>query len=247
MLFNQNFDLLLPFISTDLNFLSQTYPTISFVCHNISMPYLVNQSHVEYPLNETRGHLAARLFIPLLYHADWFLYIDDDIEAVDYFFPEILSFASDRSKILFAVRDHTIMLSRRDCRYIRRVSPTFDVERYVNCGLLLMRGGEVLKEQFRNIIMCLSHHRHLKYHDQDAINFAINPGLVGLLPWPFCVGRDLHSQMGNRSILKHYNGFRKSSTRDIGGKLSAIYREAKQISRNAESKTSGVWLLDRCA
>jgi hypothetical protein len=236
ILFNQNLAEIQPLVEEDLRVLSFISRMVTVHIHAFYLSDLVSISGTDFPIDGpfSSGHwkdrwiAMGRLFIPLIFHADWFLYLDDDVEAVGHFFPEVFTFTSDSSKVMFAVQDQWFDQADFPQRYLRRVKPGFNVKDYFGSGFLLMRGGAALRRELTNVLYYFRDHRSLLLPDQDALNFGMNHSYVHLLPWKYCVLSNMHGQMGRHALLKHYNGPGKTVDRGIGLKLATAYRQAKE-------------------
>jgi hypothetical protein len=237
MIMNQDLNLRQSMILDGLKPLALMYPWISVRAYGYSFTDLVRQSGIEFPSTARCILGVSRLYVPLLFRATWFLYLDADIEAVADFFPEILTFTSNASKVFFVVPDQTILSVPADRYRIKKMNLGIDPNTYFNSGFLFMRGGCVLNQQLRNAIVCLRENLTLKYPDQDALNFGIDRRLMVLLPWKFFTGRDAFAALGNQAYIRHYNGHRKTEANDIGLKLSILFRKVKQ---NSSSHDPGV-------
>jgi hypothetical protein len=100
-------------------------------------------------------------------------------------FPDILNYASDKGKVLFAVRDFYWLVDRPGARFLRKRILSYKrdfVGPYLGSGLLLFRGGEILQRELRNTIEYFSQHIELKLVEQDALNLAFNWHYIKLLP-----------------------------------------------------------------
>jgi lipopolysaccharide biosynthesis glycosyltransferase len=175
-----------------------------------------------------RDIMLARLFIPLLFSADWFLYFDDDlIFKRGEFFPEVMSFTSDSFKVMFAVQDHLFVISRGFQERIRSYNPTFPGLWYYGSGFLLMRSGLILRRELRSTLAYIRAHPRLEYIDQDALNLGFNFSYVHFLPDRFCVLSNRHIQLRHVGYAFHYNGAMKSAFSGFGFAIAASYRAAR--------------------
>jgi lipopolysaccharide biosynthesis glycosyltransferase len=197
-----------------LGFLSSLYPHVRFRAFSHQIEDVLeqtgfNRSFTHIHLNNCgyRGKfiIVMRLFIPLIYDANWFVYLDDDVLAGHHFFPEILLYASDATQILFACFDEYLVGSRFLMRVLNRARRRELSSTYFGSGFLVMRGGTVLREQMRNAIRYLSKYSPLRFPDQDALNFAVNRSMIGFFPSHFVtVGFRHRTQKTDFAVLRHY-------------------------------------------
>jgi hypothetical protein len=146
-----------------------------------------------------------RLFVPLVYSADWFLYLDDDILGSRDWFPEIERFTTNLHKTLFSVIDPNIAGSPRWEVYFQMLERPELFSVYFGSGFLLMRSGAILRTQLRNVLRFVPKHMNLTWPDQDALNIAWNRSQVQILPWQYCiVGYQIRTQQVMGAYLKHY-------------------------------------------
>jgi lipopolysaccharide biosynthesis glycosyltransferase len=195
-------------------FLSSLYPHVGFRAFSHQFEDVLeqtgfNKSFVRIKLNDCgyRGKsiIVMRLFVPLVYDADWFIYLDDDVLAGHHFFPELLSYTGDRTQILFACVDEGSIGSRLLTQVLNRAGRPELKFTYFGSGFLVMRGGTVLREQMRNTIRYLWKHSPLRFPDQDALNFAVNRSMIGFFPSHFVtVGFRRRTPKTDFAVLRHY-------------------------------------------
>jgi hypothetical protein len=170
------------------------------------------------------NNTLVRLWIPLLYTADWFMCLDDDLFfRRGRFFPEVLDFTSNSSKVLFAVRDHFYLDSAEIAGY-RPKNQT-----YFGAGFLFMRGGSVLRQELRNTIQYFADHMELQYVDQDALNLGFETSRVFILPDKFCVTYSERNRQWDTAYGFHWAGSPKVITPGSwAGEFVFDYRKAKK-------------------
>jgi hypothetical protein len=254
MIINQDLTSRESTIRSGLEALGSVYPWVSMNAYNFSFIDLVQQAGVEFPTHVPFLVCMARLYIPLLFKANWFLYVDADIQPVREFFPEIMTFTTNVSKVLFAVPDQTIIMTGYDRRRLQRLNLGVSHTQYFNAGFLFMRSGPALREQLRRAIIFVRKNLNIRYRDQDGLNFGIDRGLLELLPWKFFVEVTAHDIMGNTSYIKHHNG-PKFPTTAIEVYSSALFRKVRRdhlaSRRNGSRKPevniwpSSIWTRER--
>jgi hypothetical protein len=195
-------------------FLSSIFPQIHFEAHSLFLADILRQTGLRgfSDLNSLCGTVYAgrsiiliRLFIPLLYSSDWFFYFDDDIMGNRDFFPTIMKFTTNREKVMFGVVDSEWIQKPELKRYLVRVRKPNLRNQYFGSGVLLMRGGEVLRTQLRAVLQYLQNHPRLGFPDQDALNFAFDRSVVELLPAEYCIiGPQLFTNLTKTAYLKHF-------------------------------------------
>jgi hypothetical protein len=203
-----------PDLTDEFAFLSAVFPSVRFRSHAMLFQDVLRQTNTsDWPdaPRYCRGDYAGkviilmRLFVPLYFEADWFFYLDDDVMASRDFFDDMMRFTSDREKVMFSIVDDYCRRTAWVTHYLRRQNHEELQPVYFGSGVLLMRGGAVLRQQLRNVVAFLRAHPPMMFPDQDALNFAWNRSLVQLLPWQFCVlGRQLVSDPAREAYLKHY-------------------------------------------
>jgi hypothetical protein len=221
----------------DRLFLNSIQPLVPICFHSVTFGELINRTEVTMPLKippsggstHHREIELARLFIPLLFVSDWYLYFDDDlIQRRGEFFPKVMSFTRDASKIMFAVQDHWFCITKDFQQRVQRYHPQFPGLWYYGSGFLLMRGGAQLNHELRQTLAYVNDHLDLLYIDQDGLNLGFNFSYVYFLPNYFSVLSSQHQQLWDVGYAFHYNGFRKSSHFGFGLPLATTYRNAKQ-------------------
>jgi hypothetical protein len=94
-----------------------------------------------------------------MYEADWFFYMDDDIEyRRGEIFPELMTFTSDGSKVLFGVQDYAFLIMGRFRNRIHAYKSDYPGTNYYGSGFLLMRSVDVLRQELRNTIAYFGKH-----------------------------------------------------------------------------------------
>jgi lipopolysaccharide biosynthesis glycosyltransferase len=242
----------LPTESTDLAFLQSIQPSIPVIFRHFSFEDAFAKTRAVFPADRPvfRGQFfernlgLARLWVPLLYAADWFMYLDDDLFfRRGKFFPEVLNFTWDSSKVMFAVRDHGFLAYRsfqvRIAAYRPKDRP---YPTYFGSGFLFMRGGPILQQELRNTIQYIADHMELQYPDQDALNLGFESSRVFILPDKFCVIQQERERQWATAYGFHFNGVAKRITRGSFTYEAILdYRKAKEEWRQRHPATPIPW------
>jgi lipopolysaccharide biosynthesis glycosyltransferase len=229
----------LPTESEDLAFLRSIQPSVPVFFRSFSFEEAFAKSGAVFAAHSPvfqgqfsqRNMGLVRLWIPLLYTADWFMYLDDDFFfRRGKFFPEVMEFTSNSSKVLFAVRDHFYLMARDFQDRIAAYRPKNQTEpTYFGSGFLFMRGGSVLQQELRNTIQYFADHMELGYPDQDALNLGFESSRVVILPDRFCVTDRERKRQWNTAYGFHFNGGAKRIARGtFTHQAISEYRKAKE-------------------
>jgi lipopolysaccharide biosynthesis glycosyltransferase len=147
---------------------------------------------------------VVRLYIPRLFPGpEWFLYFDNDvIFRRGQFFPEVMSYTDNPSKVFFAVSDivwaHHPSHRKRIRSYNARASD------YFGSGFLLWRNGEILRREIAKSLEYCVKHMELRWPDQDALNLGFDWTYIDLLPKRFCVCSEEHGPTWSSAYNFHF-------------------------------------------
>jgi hypothetical protein len=153
---------------------------------------------------------------------------DDLIFERGEFFPEVMEYAADPHKILFAVQDYFFNISSSFRDRIWAYRKDYPGMLYYGSGFLLMRGGAMLRSQFRTTIDYFARHMELLWVEQDALNLAFDTSLVTFLPSKFCVVPTQFAQARQFAYGFHHAGERKSIDGGFVRDLVHAYQERKR-------------------
>jgi hypothetical protein len=220
----------------DIRFLRSIHKEINVKFRWISMGYAIERTEAKFPLavRVRRGQFRmrdiafVRMYVPLLYEADWFFYQDDDIEyRRGEIFPEVMDFTSDRSKVLFAVRDYAFIVLDRFRKRTKRCKSVNNVTSYYGSGFLLMRSSEILRHELRNTIAYYGRYPELRFPDQDALNLGFDFSYVSLLPVRFCVVLSEWKKEKDRAYGFHCTSCAKTPKSGFMARFVGRYRYAR--------------------
>jgi lipopolysaccharide biosynthesis glycosyltransferase len=202
----------------DLRFLRSIQPNFPIVLQNISLSQLIHTG-ISYPWEQPvvpgqffqRNLAITRLFLPWVIDTDWYLYLDTDvIFRRGEFFPEVMRYTSNSSKVLFAVAD-AAWRSRKHREGVWRYNPA--LTNYFGSGFLLLRNGPILRRELQNTIGYFANHMELRLVDQDALNFAFNWQHIELLSLKFCACTGDHRHVWDWAYGFHFAGIDKMKDR----------------------------------
>jgi lipopolysaccharide biosynthesis glycosyltransferase len=207
-------------VDDDIRFLRYVNPGVSIVVRNSSIPEVVAKTGIDCQFRDmgagvwaaepARSSTCLRLWIPFIYDADWYLYLDTDlIYWKSGFFPAIMKFAKDESKVLFAVQDAVFTRNRRFRKRVWSYTNGVRAPAYFNAGVLLMRSGEILRQELNKTIRFLEQHQELSYPDQDSINLAFNRSFVQFIPNRFNWIPKRSESLAKPQKAVHYAGDQK--------------------------------------
>jgi lipopolysaccharide biosynthesis glycosyltransferase len=202
----------------DFKFLASIHRDVPIFVHNISQQNLNCLAGTKFPWERPltkrqipgRNIAALRLFIPFLFTADWFIYTDDDVFFRRDFFPEVMEYTKNQSKVLYAVRDHFWFMGHRLRRRMHRYDKAF-VGPYFGNGFFLVRGNEIARREMKKTIEYFSQHMELQFVEQDAMNLAFDWNRVELLPVKFCVVGSEHGVAWDWAYGFHYTAIHKKT------------------------------------
>jgi hypothetical protein len=221
----------------DLRFLESIHPEIPVRFREISMEQATQVTGIYFPYHlpvvpgQIRGRNMAtlRLFIPQMYTADWYFYMDDDvIYTRGEFFPEVMEFTGDQEKVLFAVQDYCFTVDPDFRRRIWAYRKDYPGMLYYGSGFLFMRGGEILRSELRKTLDYFVKHMELLWIEQDALNLAFNTSRVLFLPWKFCVVPTQFDQAKDIAYGFHHAAERKAKDVGFVKDLITEYQNAKE-------------------
>jgi lipopolysaccharide biosynthesis glycosyltransferase len=221
----------------DLSFLGSIHPEVQIRVRNLSLESLARDAYIDFlkgnrnphfPLSGT-GVELVRLFVPLIFDADWFIYFDDDwIMKRGEFFPEVMNLTFDMSKVLYAVQDQWFVVSSFFRERIKSYKRDFPGLQYYCSGFLMMRNGTDLRQELRKTIQYYQEHMELQYMDQDALNLAFDLAYVQFLPLKYNVMTPWHVKLGDTGYAFHFSGLAKDGSNHFMDGVLRSYRDAKQ-------------------
>jgi hypothetical protein len=170
-----------------------------------------------------------RLYIPQTSKADWYFYmVGDLVFSRGEFFPGLMQFTADKSKILFAVQDRAFNVYPHVWQRLKTYRRDYPGDLYYGSGFLFWRGGEALLRELRVTLNYFVQHMELEYIEQDALNLAFNTSLVYFLPHKFCVVPAEIDEARHWAYGFHHAAELKSLTGGFGVELMKVYEPAKQ-------------------
>jgi hypothetical protein len=220
----------------DIRFLRSIHREIDVKVRAISMEEAIERTGAKFAWEapphpgQFRGRNIGfiRLYVPLMYEADWFFYMDDDIEyRRGEIFPEVMSFTSDRSKMLYGVQDHAFLGDGYFRRRVQAYRSDYPGTKYYGSGFLLMRSGDILRQELRNTIAYFEKHPELSLTDQDALNLGFSWSYVDLLPVRFCVVISEWKKEKDRAYGFHCTACPKTPKSGFMAEVVGRYSEAR--------------------
>jgi hypothetical protein len=139
------------------------------------------------------GPMIARLFIPFVYPADFYFYLDSDAWPQVPFVHLLRSLLVEQDHVIWGCPDAWFAHASQPQQYLKQVKPSLHFSQYFGSGVLLFRGGPLLLEQLGKAIAWMRDEspERARYSDQCALNFGCDRERIGLMPkdWvPFGMG-----------------------------------------------------------
>jgi lipopolysaccharide biosynthesis glycosyltransferase len=160
--------------------------------------------------------MVARLFVTRLVNEDLIFYLDGDTICGRDFTEELQPHLLP-PKLMYAALDIGLTLDYM-IEYFK--SMQFDLDHYINTGVMLMRNGPVLDTYLQRVILWANRHANVsRFPDQDGINIEFGAQNIGILPKTFnchyCVRR------GVRDVVIHH-GKRLRVWRMVSARLTRL-------------------------
>jgi hypothetical protein len=144
------------------------------------------------------------------------------------FFPEVMNFMLDVSKVLYAVQDQWFIQDEFFHNRITLYRMDFPGLQYYCSGFLVMRNGTDLRRELRKTIQYYRDHKELQYMDHDALDLAFDLAYVQFLPIKYNAMSPWHGKFYDTGYAFHFSGQPKDSSRYFIERILQPYRAAKK-------------------